>query len=385
MIVASQIISTIEKQLRELADPQAAMTRVRAMNLVVVADSLSVAERYTPVVDEVTASLLARAFVVGLDPGSKEGVLVGSAVPIRAPEGGKDAVSERVSLRAQGQACLRIPSVLEAICVPEVPTVLVWLGKLHPSDAIFEQLAGRSERVVIDSEYTSLSSVVALAEFVRAHPEGPQAADLAWTRLAPWQELFARFFDQESHAAFAHHIDRIVIAQASRPGARLGSQAALMLGWLATRLGLHPYRAGGAVRFVRADGTEVTTDFIAVPCPQEVAPATLAALSFVATRGERVHRGSIVRDLGSGGQAGATDDADVIAWHLEPWQGAALDQHVRLGTNKAAKWLERTLRRPAKDMALLESVTFAEHVAEDEVRAATNADGIGEIPGSAGA
>jgi hypothetical protein len=44
---------------------------------------------------------------------------------------------------------------------------------------------------------------------------------------------------------------------------------------------------------------------------------------------------------------------------------APLEQHVRLGSNKAAKWLERTLHRPKRDPAFDESVVFAEHLVED--------------------
>ena len=52
--------------------------------------------------------------------------------------------------------------------------------------------------------------------------------------------------------------------------------------------------------------------------------------------------------------------------------GTALEQRVRLGTNKAGKWLERTLRRPSVDPALLEAIAFAEAIADEHVGARTS-------------
>ncbi len=368
MTAASTVLAKIEKELRAIGEARGPATRILSMNLVVVAESIDLATRYTQVVDEVSASLLARAIVVGLDPGSREGGLEGSAVQVAAPDVGNDAFTERVSLTARGQTCLRIPSILEALRVPEVPIALVWLGRLHPNDAVFEQIAERADRVLIDSEFTSVSNIVGLSAYARNRPEGPHVADLAWTRLQPWQELFARFFDQAEHLPFADSIERIVLAQASENKATIGSEAALLLGWLGTRLGIRSYRAGGAIRFVRPDGAEIVIELVAVPRPEGVAPDTLAEVGFTARRGDETLVGSAVRDLGSGGtQIGKTADADVITWKLTPSHGTALEQRVRLGTNKAAKWLERTLRRPSVDPALLESVAFAENVADEVV------------------
>ena len=64
------------------------------------------------------------------------------------------------------------------------------------------------------------------------------------------------------------------------------------------------------------------------------------------------------------GLANATPDADVILWRCMRAGGPEIEQRIRLGPNKAAKWLERTLHRPARDQAFDESVAFAEHIVE---------------------
>ncbi len=371
MTPPSSVIADVERQLRAISEARGPTTRILSMNLVVIAESIDIAARYTQVVDEVCASLLARAIVVGLDPGSREGSLEGCATHVSAHDGEKDGFTERVSLTARGQMCLRIPSIVESLRVAEVPIALVWLGRLHPNDAIFEQIAERAERVLIDSEFTSVANLVSLSAYARLRSEGPYVADLAWTRLQPWQELFARFFDQPEHTPFAERIEHISISQASPAGSTIGSEAALLVGWLATRLGIRSYRAGGALRYVRPDGGEVRIELLGVDRPDGVAPCTLAEIAFVARRGEDSLRGRAVRELASGGKGGVTADADVITWRLVPAHGAALEQRVRLGANKASKWLERTLRRPPVDAALLESIGFAENIADEVVGSST--------------
>ncbi|MEA2751995.1 MAG: hypothetical protein QOI41_6138, partial [Myxococcales bacterium] len=78
--------------------------------------------------------------------------------------------------------------------------------------------------------------------------------------------------------------------------------------------------------------------------------------------------GAIERELGSGlgsGQEDTTADADVMLWKQTVTGMPPLEQRVRLGSNKAAKWLERTLHRPKHDPAFNESVACAEQIVED--------------------
>ena len=78
-------------------------------------------------------------------------------------------------------------------------------------------------------------------------------------------------------------------------------------------------------------------------------------------------RGEIVRELGSGLAAdeSSTVDADVVLWKRAMGDAPAIEHRVRMGANKAAKWLERTLHRPVSDPAFTESVAFAEQIVED--------------------
>ncbi len=369
---ASAVLSRIEKELRDIwAAPAIAgeppKSRACTMNLVVVAGEREIASLYTPVVDEVTRSIPARAIIVALDPDASANALEADTTAVCAPgEGGQIVCSERVRLVALGGACDRVGSAVEALSVPEIPTSLVWLGRIHVEDPVFLSVAANAQRIVLDTDYTSLTSLLHLARWARQDPTRPHLADLAWTRLSTWQELAARFFDDASLQAHAHAVTRISVRQASEHGARIGSEAALLLGWMATRLGWKTSRIGGALRFRRPDGGNVGLVLGTVTRPAEVAPSALAGVTIEAEHDGVKLKGTIERALASG-LADATPDADVLVWRLEVDGKAPLEQRVRLSANRGALVLERTLRRATEDPTLTESVAFAEEVFEDGV------------------
>lgn len=367
-IKASGTIARLEKELRALwTTPEESgepLSRVCTMNLEVVAPSVELLDRYTPVVDEVTASIPARAILASIEPDAAGEELTGTATAVCSLEGGKKICSERIVLACRGNGAARAASAMEAFLVPEIPTALVWLGKVHVEDPIFEDLANDAHRIILDSEYTSVASVIHVASWARKQPNAPKIMDLAWTRVAAWQELLARFFDTPDYRDLANKITKVSLKQAGESGARVGPEAALMLGWIGTRLGWKVSRLGGQLRIKRADGGAVAIELAAVPRPTGTAPQILAALR-VEAGGKLV--GSIERDLASGPShtSATTIDADVLLWKLAVDGQQAIEHRVRLGSNKAAKWLERTLHRPALDVAFDESVAFAETLVED--------------------
>jgi glucose-6-phosphate dehydrogenase assembly protein OpcA len=365
---AGNLIARLEKELRDLwvEDPSAPpRSRVCMMNLEVVASSKELLERYAVVVDEVTASIPSRAILASLEPDEPEDELTGTATAVCSLEAGRNICSERITFAAKGNACARSASAIEAFLLPELPTALVWLGRVYVDDPVFEDLSNDAQRIVLDSEYTSLTSLLHVCAWARKQPNKPHVADLAWTRIASWQELVARLFDGD-FVPFASHVTKVRLEQASPPGTPLGPEGALLLGWMATRLGWKTSRLGGTLRFKRPDGGGVGLELEPVSRPPGVAPNTLAALVVEAHDGAAKLEGEVRRELGSGQAevAGETSDADVVLWRQTTPAGT-YEQRVRLGANKAAKWLERTLHRPAFDPAFDESVAFAEQIVED--------------------
>jgi glucose-6-phosphate dehydrogenase assembly protein OpcA len=343
------------------------------MNLVVVAQSRDLAERYTSIVDDVTMAVPARAIVVALEPDGPSAALEGEATAVCAalPGASKTPCSERIRLFASGSTCARVGSAIEALAMPEIPTVLVWLGRVHTGDPVFASIATDAQRVILDTEYTSLSSLLKLASWARGDETQSAVADLSWTRLSVWQELTARFFDAPEMRAHASAITRLTLRQMSDRGARLGSESSLFLGWIATRLGWKIERLGGALKFRRPDGGHAALALEAVPNAKGEAPLALAYVALTTRVGDVTAKASIERKFASG-LPGQTPDADSLSWKLDlggtarsPKETTATERHVRLHVNKEAALLIETLHRPVHDPALQESVAFAEELSED--------------------
>lgn len=389
----ASVITGVETKLREIWVPtpgEPTKARACTMNLVVVG-APDVIQRYATVVDEVTAGIPARAILLGLDPEGETGL--DADVSAVCGIGADATCSERITLRTGGAICGRAASIVDALRVPEIPTTVVWLGRVHVADPVFVGIAEEATRIVLDTEYTSLASLLSLARWTRAQTklrrespraslvpvpergsvppvggvvgEAPHVADLAWTRLAPWQEMIARFFDDPQLTGHADAIRRIELRQASEHGSRLGSEVTLLLGWLATRLGWKMARLGGHLRLARGDGSPVQLVLTSVPRPASVAPAALAGIAIEAERDGIVLRGTVDRELASGIDP-AAPEADVLVWRMSAdGVPSATEQRVRLSANKGGRLLERTLHRPARDAALMESAKFAEDIDEE--------------------
>jgi glucose-6-phosphate dehydrogenase assembly protein OpcA len=369
----SQVLARVDQELRALwaAAPSTSpsslatpRTRACTMNLVVVVATPAQIDSWVAIVDEVLQSVPARALVVGLDPDGADDI---DAVvsPVCTPGAGTFVCSERVTLRMSGVYCSRVASCVDALAAPDVPTTTVWLARVRQDDPAFVPLARWSQRVVLDAANGSLSSLVHVVQWARARPanERPGISELLWTRLAPWQELCARMFDDARLRVLAGRVGRVRLVQASPAGSALGAEAALMLGWLATRLGWKASSLAGKLRLLRADGAHIQVQLQAEPVPW--APrASLVAVELEAGDGATALRGEVVRTGAEQGVEGAG------TWRLVVTVGGdtqRIEQRVRTFTDDPALLLERTLRRPAHDAALAESVAWADELGGDEL------------------
>jgi glucose-6-phosphate dehydrogenase assembly protein OpcA len=366
-----QVLTRIDQELRAFWSTPAApgeTPRARActMNLVVVAATPAMAEQWVPVVDEVLLGVPARALVVGLDPDGSD-ALDGSATAVCTPSagGGPAVCSERVLLLARGVVCARLASVVGALSATDVPTTLVWLGRVHGDDPAFAPLARDANRIVLDASEGSLTSLAHVVYWTRARSaaDRPGVADLTWTRISPWQELCARMFDEPRLRVLASGVTRVSLTQASTRGAALGAEGALLLGWLATCLGWKAASLAGKLRLLRSDGAHVHTQLCATPAAR-VAPGTLLAVELEAGSGDLLLRGEVKRE------GGEPDAGGMATWRLEVTcrgQTHRLEQRVRLRDTEPARLLERTLHRPAHDPALLDAAAWADELRGEEL------------------
>lgn len=140
--------------------------------------------------------------------------------------GGRLGPGEAVVLRMYGRLALHAESVVMPLLVPDVPVVSWWHGE--PPELIANDFLG----VVADRRITDAAQAVNPVEALRqrARDFSPGDTDLAWTRVTPWRTLVANAFD----TAGTQVTGATVVAPKTDP------TAALMIGWLAARLGIAP-------------------------------------------------------------------------------------------------------------------------------------------------
>lgn len=122
-------------------------------------------------------------------------------------------------------------SAVNTLCLPEAPVVLIWVAAGIGEDPRFATLSERMRTVVYNSSLLD-SDDQALRElmtFVKSHPNVAMC-DLAYLRLAPWQESIALFFDGKDVIRELFDLRRVEITCGS------DSEAYYLLGWLASRL-----------------------------------------------------------------------------------------------------------------------------------------------------
>ncbi len=150
--------------------------------------------------------------------------------------------------KASGSEVLR--SAISLLRLPDAPVVLLWIASGIGDDPRFAMLSEHVETVVYNSSLLDAGhgALCELVEYVDQHPQLP-VADIAYLRLAPWQESVAIFFDGKEMSELSK-LERVEIGCGSEP------EAFYLLGWLASRLQWTPSapstllsRFGGKIEF----------------------------------------------------------------------------------------------------------------------------------------
>lgn len=157
--------------------------------------------------------------------------------------------SEHVDIGVRKMPLDVLRSVVHALIVPNVQTVLLWAGTHTAADDRFAALAGIAHCIVLDSSRTD-PTAGGLRELMRYVDGGgrPDIRDLAYMRLLPWQDMIAQFFDDADLLADLPAIHEIEVVAGS------DAEAYYLLGWLGSRLGWEPCDENA---FCNADGERV--------------------------------------------------------------------------------------------------------------------------------
>ena len=245
---------------RELVRP---IARASVLNLIVYADREEHARRAARSVSDLALRHPSRAIVVLADRGPErerheQHIEMHCQLPI--PDGARQVCYEQILVRATGEVDDRLASAIIPLLVPDLPVFLWWTGTPPLGSRSFADLLRLTDRLIVDSaDFARPDKTLAvISELSRnANPASRRKrfglTDLNWTRLTPWREIATAFFDVPSWRLFLDGITGLRVGFAVDMDGRdiHPSQALLLIGWLASRLGwqgvdaLAPSEAGG--------------------------------------------------------------------------------------------------------------------------------------------
>ncbi|MBI3522505.1 MAG: glucose-6-phosphate dehydrogenase assembly protein OpcA [Chloroflexi bacterium] len=270
-------VSALERELARLRRARSAhaseqghtVARASVLNLVVFATREVHAKRAARTIADLSQRHPSRAIVVWVDrPGSTATDRLAMHCDLPRADGREQVSCEQILVRAPGDAGARLASAVIPLLLPDLP-VFLWWTDTPPFDAPhFDAMLELADRFIIDSaDFARPELSLKRVREVCARGSGRYGVtDFNWTRLTPWRDLVSAFFDVP---AWRPYLDSIT-------GVRVGftvdadgrevhpSQALLLVGWLASRLGwlaaqsLAPSEAGGMLfSMTRGDGTRI--------------------------------------------------------------------------------------------------------------------------------
>jgi glucose-6-phosphate dehydrogenase assembly protein OpcA len=135
-----------------------------------------------------------------------------------------------------------------------IPLVLLWISARPVDDAHFTALAEAARAIVFDSARVPQCSRALPAVRLQAAALADRGLhDLAFLRIAPWQEAVAHLFDEPRHAAALQHPREMRIVSGSL------ADACYLAGWVCAQVGWQPDSATSA-RTASGDAVRITME-----------------------------------------------------------------------------------------------------------------------------
>jgi glucose-6-phosphate dehydrogenase assembly protein OpcA len=240
--------------------PEWALMRPSTLNLIAIAGTPKEAERIEATVSSLTEFSPSRTVILVRSGAPKTGGL-GVRVSVHEHSLGKGQAAirfESVTIAAKRGNDELLASVTSSLLVAELPDFL-WVPRGEiAGNPLLSDLLELADRVIVDTATLEEQggNLRFLADLAQQPKPAPKVTDLVWSRLTPWRQLIAQFFDQPATQPSLDCIDEVTITYgAADDDGRAGLTAGLLTaGWLATRL---EWRAPGEL--VRSkDGWRLT-------------------------------------------------------------------------------------------------------------------------------
>ena len=229
--------AAIEKSLSDLwrnenKDGQA-VTRAALWNVVAHTWGASDHARASQIMSIVAAAVPQRTIVIRSEPSGSPAISswISANCHLIGPE--KQVCSEEVAIVAGGDRIDRVPPLVNALLLPDMPVAMWWHGDLPNTQSDYvDSLLEPADRLIVDSSFFDSPEDFAMVRRI-AEQTTTTPADLNWVRLEEWRKATATLFDPPEVRRRLNHIRTIgVVATSDRNSFGDSAESFLYAAWL---------------------------------------------------------------------------------------------------------------------------------------------------------
>ena len=257
-----------------------AVSRACLSNLIIYTDDEKDQEMITATIAEFILKHPCRAILIIAQPKNAQSKLEANVFTHTPDIDGKRKKfsCEQITLHVSGPSVKELASVVQPLLVPDLPVYLWWRGMFLTQKSLVQQMLPFTDRFIYDGvSWTNLQyTVPQVADYIEKYKESVGFTNFNWSRLRPWREYAADFFDSGMFQNEVWDINRVRVEYMALPGQEEGYQfrALLFVAWLATQLEWEPVKGKPGVdlaqfQFTNKKETNVETELILIPQTSE--------------------------------------------------------------------------------------------------------------------
>lgn len=155
---------------------------------------------------------------------------------------------DQIDIHATGKHLKEVPFFILPHLAPDLPIAMLWGEDPTKESAVFSEILGSTERLIIDAE--SIGDLEAFAKRMAKHSDSlPYALiDMHWARIAGWRHVMATVFDTASKLELLKEATEIQIVYNNRKADAFTHPeigALYLRAWLTARLKCSHFKLEG--------------------------------------------------------------------------------------------------------------------------------------------
>ena len=236
-------VAQIERSLADLwrneRDGDNAITRAALWNVIAHTSSSEHHAEATQVLGRASAAVPQRSIVIQADAAAPPAMSSWISANCHLVGGGKQMCSEEIAIIAGGDRIHRVPPLVNALLLPDMPVAVWWIGDLpNEHEEYVETLLEPADRLIVDSSCFDSPRDLDLVSRVAARTT-TIPADLNWVRLEEWRAATASVFDPPHMRGRLGALRRVRVVAGAKEENFFGDaiESLLYAGWLMAQAG----------------------------------------------------------------------------------------------------------------------------------------------------